>query len=83
MKMPRTTWQDDAYDALVERARCEKDQEDRFGMYRQADRILAEEAVFLPLWYGRTHLLVKPWVRVWPIPPFGLPFWKSVVIQPH
>jgi ABC-type oligopeptide transport system substrate-binding subunit len=45
------------------------DWEERMRMYRQADRILAEEVPMLPLLYHREHLLVKPWVRKHPTSP--------------
>jgi ABC-type oligopeptide transport system substrate-binding subunit len=43
----------------------------RIKLYRQADRILIEEAVIVPLMYGQRHLLVKPWVRKYPISALG------------
>jgi ABC-type oligopeptide transport system substrate-binding subunit len=52
-------------------------------MYRRADRILADEALLLPLLYGRFHLLVKPWVSKYPVSPIQESFWKDVVIEPH
>jgi len=52
-------------------------------MYRQADRILVEEAPILPLLYDRYHLLVKPWVSKFPMSPRKWNFWKDVVIEPH
>jgi len=59
-------WRSETYDGLVEQARRVTDQEQRMRLYRQADRILVEEAVIMPLMYGRMHLLVKPWVRKFP-----------------
>jgi hypothetical protein len=37
----------------------------------------------LPLFYSRTHLLLKPWVKRYPISALGEFFWKDVVIEPH
>jgi ABC-type oligopeptide transport system substrate-binding subunit len=76
-------WQNDRYDALVEEARCITDQEERMNLYRQADRILIEEAVLMPLYYGRVNLLVKPWVTRHTVSALGEWFWKDVVIEPH
>jgi hypothetical protein len=42
-----------------------------------------EEAVVIPLTYGRVHLLVKPWVCKYPTAAMGGWFWKDVVIEPH
>jgi oligopeptide transport system substrate-binding protein len=76
----RTHWRDKAYERLIEQAATSTDQEKRLQLYRQADRLLIEEAVCIPLFYFRSHLLVKPWVRQVPI--WGIRmFWKDVIIQ--
>jgi oligopeptide transport system substrate-binding protein len=76
-------WQNDRYEALVEKARRITDQEVRMNLYRQADRILIEEAVLMPIYYGRTNLLVKPWVTRHPVSMIGEWFWKDVIMEPH
>lgn len=80
-----TRWQNEAYDRLVEKAGRVMDQRDRMKLYRQADRILVEDAAIMPLFYWRAHLLVKPWVIKLPTPVVGdpLPLWKDVIIEPH
>ena len=78
-----TRWQNVAYDGLVEKARRLMDQRERMKLYRQADRILVEEAAIMPLYYGRSHLLMKPWVRKYPMSATGWRFWKDVIIEPH
>ncbi|MGB3716790.1 MAG: ABC transporter substrate-binding protein, partial [Candidatus Promineifilaceae bacterium] len=54
---------DGRYDDLLEEARGVKDQERRLSIYQRADRLLVEEATLVPLLYGRTHRLVKPWIK--------------------
>jgi oligopeptide transport system substrate-binding protein len=76
-------WQNDTYYKLVEKARQVIDQEERMRLYRQADRILMEEAAITPLFYTRTNLLVKPWVTRFPTSPMSWSFWKDVIIEPH
>jgi oligopeptide transport system substrate-binding protein len=76
-------WHHEAFDELVEGARRVLDQAERVRMYQQADRILVEEVPIIPLTYGRSHLLAKPWVRSYPWTPFGGLSWKGVVIEPH
>jgi ABC-type oligopeptide transport system substrate-binding subunit len=78
-----TGWQNKAYEGLVEDARRVMDQDDRMRMYQQAEGILVKEAPILPLFYGRFHLLVKPWVRRYPTAPIKAWFWKDVIIEPH
>jgi ABC-type oligopeptide transport system substrate-binding subunit len=76
-------WQNEAYDRLVEAARRVMDHEERMRMYRQADRILVEQAPVLSLAYGRFHMLVKPWVRKYLTSPLRWWFWKDVIVEPH
>jgi ABC-type oligopeptide transport system substrate-binding subunit len=79
----RAVWQNDRYDALVEEARRITDQEERMKLYRQADRILIEEAALVPVYYGRVNMLVKPWVTRYPTSALHEWFWKDVIIEPH
>lgn len=76
-------WQNEGFAGLLEAARRTSDQDQRIELYRQADRILIEEAVALPLTYDRFHILVKPWVVQYPTSPLIRRFWKDVVIAPH
>jgi ABC-type transport system substrate-binding protein/DNA-binding SARP family transcriptional activator len=76
-------WQNEAYGELVEGARRVLDQAERMRMYRQADRILVEEAPILPLCYGRFHMLMKPWVKKLFTSPLKWWSWKDVILEPH
>jgi len=78
-----TRWRNEAYERLLVQARRMMDQEERVNLYRQADRILVEEAPVIPLSYDRSHLLVKPWVSRYPTSGIRWWFWKDVVIEPH
>jgi ABC-type oligopeptide transport system substrate-binding subunit/class 3 adenylate cyclase len=73
----KTGWRNEDYDRLVEEASRIMNQEQRMELYRQAERILIEQAAIMPVSYYRLHLLVKPWVRRYPGP------WKDVIIEPH
>jgi ABC-type oligopeptide transport system substrate-binding subunit len=76
-------WRHEVYDRLVERARRVTDQSERTDLYKQADRILVEEVPILPLAYEQAPLLVKPWVRRFPLsPPWGFRL-KDAIIDPH
>ena len=78
-----TQWWDDDYAGLVEEARRTLDQAERMKMYQQADSILIEEAVLMPLTYRRLNLMIKPWVAKFPTSPVRWSFWKDVIIEPH
>ena len=54
------------FDALIERARLERDVRQRLELFHQADRLaVAEEAAVIPLAYDRNDTFVKPWVSGW------------------
>jgi len=76
-------WRCEAYDELVEKARRVMDQGERMKLYRQAERILVEEAPVMPWCHIRWSLLVKPWVKRYPVSPMRQWFWKDVIIEPH
>jgi hypothetical protein len=33
--------------------------------------------------YGRQHLLIKPWVKRYPVTPLRATYWKDVIIEAH
>jgi oligopeptide transport system substrate-binding protein len=78
------TWRNEEYVRLLEEARRTTDQTARMRVYEQADRVLMEEAVIVPLTYAKRHLFLKPWVRHLALPAIKHPgFWKDVVLMPH
>ena len=81
--LSRTAWRHGPYTELVERAQRSLDQAERMQLYARAERILADEAPILPLFYERNHMLVKPWIRGFPSSAMEEVFWKDVVIEPH
>jgi ABC-type oligopeptide transport system substrate-binding subunit len=78
----RTGWRNDTYDELVEEARRVTDHVQRMRLYQQAETILVKEAPVVPITYGRSHWLIKPWVKA-PLSTLGGLIWKDVIIEPH
>ena len=76
-------WENSKYDDLVERARRSINQEERMGLYLEAQRILIDEVPLFPLTYNRGHALIKPWVSQYPLTPMRWNNWKDVVIDEH
>jgi oligopeptide transport system substrate-binding protein len=76
-------WRHERYEALVEEARGITDQGQRMGLYRQAEEILVKQAPILPLSYGRSHVLVKPWLPGLPTSVINGIILKDIVIEPH
>jgi ABC-type oligopeptide transport system substrate-binding subunit/DNA-binding SARP family transcriptional activator len=78
-----TGWTNQAHEELLAKAGHTLNQEARIELLRQADQILVHDAPVVPLFYGRQHLLVKPWVTSFPISALNRWFWKDTVIEPH
>ena len=56
-------YHDDEIDGLIAEARSLRDQAERMRLYHEVDRLwVAEHAAILPLFYGRTMLVRRPWV---------------------
>ena len=60
------------FDALLDRAAAETDEEERLRFYNQAERMVVEDAPCLPLLYGANHVLVKPYVTGFEPGPLGI-----------
>ncbi len=58
-----TNYSNPDVDALVEQARTESDFTKRADLYQQAERIILDDAAWVPLFYGRDHIVVKPYVQ--------------------
>jgi oligopeptide transport system substrate-binding protein len=78
-----TAWRSQRYLALVDEAGQATDQAERMKLYAEVERLLAEEVPLLPLTYERAHLLLKPWLRRYPVSVSGDQHWKDVIIEPH
>jgi oligopeptide transport system substrate-binding protein len=78
-------WQSDPYRRLIEEAGRITDPERRMALYRQADRMLVEEAVLVPVEYGQVYgFLLKPWVKRFPTaPPYRAWMLQDVVVARH
>jgi oligopeptide transport system substrate-binding protein len=75
-------WHSDRFNTLVAEASQVTDPLRRIELYREADRILvAEEVAVLPLSYGQIPILVKPWVKRFPLVPSYLRQLKEIVVD--
>ncbi|MEE2709071.1 MAG: peptide ABC transporter substrate-binding protein, partial [Gemmatimonadota bacterium] len=59
----RHDWKNVTFDRLVDQADSEMTAENRRGLYREAQRVLAEDAGGVFLYYQVDLRLVKPWVK--------------------
>ncbi len=79
----RQTWRNKDYNNLVKHAQRCLDQAERMEMYKEAERILVDEAPIMPIFHNSTRLLVKPWVTRFPTTGLREWFFKDVIIRPH
>lgn len=79
--LPR--WRNRRYHLLIDAATRTTDQSDRLAKYQQAERVLAQEYIIVPLVYLPDRFMIKPWVLRYPTVPFFYNgFWQDVVIDP-
>ena len=55
-----TRYRNPRFDALFEKAIAEVNDSARYALYRQADRVMIEDAPVVPLWYDKVVHIVQP-----------------------
>ena len=70
-------------DALLDAAQVEQDNRQRLELYRQVERLLVEDAAAIPINFGRSHVLVKPYVKELISTPFGIIDLSRVSLDPR
>jgi ABC-type oligopeptide transport system substrate-binding subunit len=75
-------WSNADFDKLVDQADVEPDQVKRLSLYQQAEQIAITEVGWLPLYYGKMNVLMKPGVSGITITAQGLMVkdWTKVTI---
>ena len=68
-------------DSLLEQAAVEGDPEARVTMYRQAERLVLDDWVAIPLWHNRSHQLVQTHVRGYEPSPVGIPYLQDIYFE--
>jgi len=76
-------WKNPIFERLIEEGRRTIDQVKRVNLYRQADRILTEGAVVMPLFYGHIYELRQPWAHKPAGASIYSPQWKDISLMPH
>lgn len=68
-------------DAVLEEARTEADLEKRVSLYHKAEKLIVDDAAWLPLWYaGERYVLIKPHVENYRVTPMIIPKLKEIRI---
>jgi oligopeptide transport system substrate-binding protein len=76
-----TQYDNPRVDDLLEQAQTEQDQEERYRLYQEAERIIVEDAAWIPLFHSKNSYLVKPYVQSYDVPPLVVPHLRYVTIQ--
>jgi peptide/nickel transport system substrate-binding protein/oligopeptide transport system substrate-binding protein len=72
-------------DQLLDQARFETETSRRVSLYRQAEKLIIEQAPWVFLYFYTTHLLYQPQVREINLGPMGQPFirYRQIWLQPQ
>ncbi|HLC28458.1 MAG TPA: peptide ABC transporter substrate-binding protein [Dehalococcoidia bacterium] len=76
-----TQYSNPEVDALLERARAEKDEAERIRLYQEAERLIVEDSPWVPLFHGQDSVLIKPYVKNYTNAPFVIPRLRYVSIE--
>ena len=69
-------------DLLLEDARIEIDSVKRIDLYQDAEKIIVNEAAWVPLWFaGERHVLIKPYVKGYELTPMTMSKMRYVYIE--
>ena len=68
-------------DAILEEARVEQDAARRLELYQQAERLIIEDAAWLPLYFSQSHVVINADVEGWFEPPMVIPRLRFVRVD--
>ena len=68
-------------DELLLRARTERDPEARLQLYQQAERLIIEDAAWLPLYFSQSHVVINEDVIGWFEPPMVIPRLRFIEVD--
>jgi oligopeptide transport system substrate-binding protein len=69
-------------DRLLDEAAGESDPDIRIELYRQVERLIIEDGVWLTTNHSKSYILTKPWVKGLTNPPMVIERFKYVSIEP-
>jgi oligopeptide transport system substrate-binding protein len=70
-------------DSLIQQANREPDQTKSFTLYQQAEQLIVNDAAILPLNFGKTYLLIQPYVNNLSINALGFMDFTNVTVSSH
>jgi oligopeptide transport system substrate-binding protein len=70
-------------DDLLRSALVEPDPQQRIQLYQQAEQLILDDVPWIPLFYGRDHVLIKPYVQNYGLPPIVVPMLRYISLAPQ
>jgi oligopeptide transport system substrate-binding protein len=67
-------------DKLLVQAQVEQSSDKRIQLYQQAEQKIVDDAAWIPTWFGRAYVLVKPRVQGYEVPPMVVPVLGKVSV---
>lgn len=76
-----TQYENRQVDTLIEQARTEQNPEKRIQIYNEIERMLVQDAPWVPLFYGNSALLVKPQLKGYKATGLVVPMLKYLSLE--
>jgi oligopeptide transport system substrate-binding protein len=76
-------YSDPEVDTILEKAGVEQNSELSLALYQQAEQKLVDDAACLPLCFGQSYLVIKPYVKGYNLNPLGFVRLNEVSVWPH
>jgi len=70
-------------DTILEKAGVEQDSKLSLALYQQVEQKLVEDAACLPLYFGQSYLVIKPYIKGYNLNPLGFARLNEVSVEPH
>lgn len=66
---------------LLDQAAVSQDSSRRYNLYQEAEQLMIDDAICLPLWFDTNYTLVKPYVKNYELDAQGVPSLSSVSVE--
>jgi ABC-type transport system substrate-binding protein len=76
-----TGYSNNEVDTLLRQAQLETDSQARIDLYREAERLILADVPWFPLFFSQYHVLIKPYVQNFQIPPAVVPRLRFITLE--
>ncbi|HYM15572.1 MAG TPA: peptide ABC transporter substrate-binding protein [Dehalococcoidia bacterium] len=80
-KQNSTLYNNPQVDAKLLAARTEQDPQKRLAIYQDVEKQIVQDAPWIPLFFGQTNALVKPYVKNYTFPPLIIERFRDVQVN--